>query len=161
MFEELINLAINEAHLDDDSHHGISHWERVRDIGRYLAQHTGADKDIVDLFAYFHDLKRENDGVDPKHGLRAAEFVESLYSQGWNDLSKKQLNQLVYACGFHCQSGAKSDDITVQTCWDADRLDLWRIGVKPDPFFLNTDIAKDPKTIEWSKRLYENWENLS
>ncbi|MBT5083254.1 MAG: hypothetical protein HOM62_22025 [Rhodospirillaceae bacterium] len=41
-------------------------------------------------------------------------------------------------------------DITVQTCWDADRLDLGRAGIVPDPRYLCTDAAKEPRMIEWA-----------
>ena len=147
------------------SDHGINHWERVRIIGEHLAKYTGADPEVVYFFAYCHDVKRENEGSDPMHGFRAAEFVKGFFhlqdGAEDGDVSKKQIEQLKYACGFHCQSGAKSDDVTIQTCWDADRLDLWRVGIVPDPFFLNTEKAKEKETIEWSKRLYENWEDLS
>lgn len=143
------------------SKHGISHWERVRIIGEYLAKYTGADPEVVYFFAYCHDVKRENEGDDPLHGLRAADFVQGYFQPEYEDLSTKQIEQLKYACGFHCQSGAKSDDVTIQTCWDADRLDLWRVGMIPDPYFLSTEEAKKKETIEWSKKLYENWEDLS
>jgi uncharacterized protein len=43
-------------------------------------------------------------------------------------------------------------DITVQTCFDADRLDLGRVGKIPDPRLLCTDAAKDPKTIDWANQ---------
>ena len=144
------------------SDHGINHWERVRILGEHLAKVTGADPDVVYYFAYCHDIKRENEGTDPKHGLRAAEFVNGFFIPYPEDadLNKKQIEQLKYACGFHCQSGAKSDDITIQTCWDADRLDLWRVGVVPDPYFLNTEEAKQKETIEFAKNLYEKWEYI-
>jgi uncharacterized protein len=34
-----------------------------------------------------------------------------------------------------------TDDPTVGACWDADRLDLPRVGTKVDPAFLSTDEA--------------------
>ena len=39
-------------------------------------------------------------------------------------------------------------DITVQCCWDADRLDLGR--VMPDPRRLCTDAAKSDKMRKWA-----------
>jgi uncharacterized protein len=41
-------------------------------------------------------------------------------------------------------------DVTVRTCWDADRLDLGRVGVTPDPILLCTDVARRPETIRWA-----------
>ncbi|MCX6722032.1 MAG: hypothetical protein NTY04_02495 [Candidatus Staskawiczbacteria bacterium] len=153
----LIKIAKEQFKLDMSSPHGINHWKRVRIIGKYLSEGTDADWEVICCFAYFHDVKRENEGDDPLHGHRAGEFVNEFFHLEGGDLSKKQMEQLKYACDFHCQPGAKSDDITVQTCWDADRLDLWRVGMIPDPQFLNTEKAKKKETIEWSKKLYENW----
>ena len=41
-------------------------------------------------------------------------------------------------------------DVTIQTCWDADRLDLSRVGIRPDPKKLCTKAAKDPAMISWA-----------
>src|SRR3989344_1770172 len=152
--KELLNLIIKQFKLDIGSDHGLSHWERVEEIGRYLAKYTKADPEVVYLFSYFHDSKRENEGHDPEHGRRASLFIKELYNKSTNPLaiSSEQLNQLVFACEHHSDSGAKSGDITVQTCWDADRLDLWRIGIVPHKHFLNTDFAKQEKVIQfWHK----------
>ncbi len=151
--KDFLNLIINQFKLDIESEHGISHWERVKKIGTYLAKHTKADLEIVNLFAYFHDSKRENEGHDPKHGFRASLFIKELHSKGVLNLSEKQLNQLTFSCEYHSNSKIKSNDITTQTCWDADRLDLCRMGIIPDPSLLNTAIAKEEKTIEFSRKL--------
>jgi uncharacterized protein len=34
-------------------------------------------------------------------------------------------------------------DVTIQTCWDADRLDLGRVGTKPNPTYLGTAAARN------------------
>jgi uncharacterized protein len=67
------------------------------------------------------------------------------------DLAEEEFELLRYACAYHT-SGMTEADITVQTCWDADRLDLGRIGVMPDPRRLCTDAAKESSTIEWACR---------
>ena len=38
----------------------------------------------------------------------------------------------------------------MRTCFDADRLDLARIGKTVDPDYLCTDAAKNPATITWA-----------
>ena len=153
MRKELLNLIINQFRLDINSEHGLSHWQRVERIGDYLAKHTKVDLKIINLFAYFHDSKRESEGRDPKHGLRAVSFIKELYSKNVLNISQNQLSQLTFACKHHNNPSIKSDDVAIQTCWDADRLDLWRVGTIPSPFFLNTDIAKQEKTIEFSRHL--------
>jgi uncharacterized protein len=134
-----------------DSIHGEAHWARVHENGRRLAEQTGADPGIVELFAYLHDSRRQDDGWDHEHGLRAAEFVRSL--QGTLlDLPEDRLECLVFACTYH-SDGLTEASVTVQTCWDADRLDLGRIGIRPDQVRLCTPAARDPAMIEraWSR----------
>jgi uncharacterized protein len=130
--------------------HGEAHWARVRENGLHLAQRTGADVQIVELFAYLHDSKRQNDGWDQEHGHRAAEFAKTL-DGSILELPARKLERLIYACTHHSY-GLTEADVTVQTCWDADRLDLGRIGVVPDPRRLCTPAAQDLDVIEWSIR---------
>jgi uncharacterized protein len=39
---------------------------------------------------------------------------------------------------------------TIQACWDADRLDLGRVGTTPDPARLWTAAARDPEMFRWA-----------
>ena len=36
------------------------------------------------------------------------------------------------------------------TCWDADRLDLGRVGIRPDPRRLFTAAARSPELLSWA-----------
>jgi uncharacterized protein len=56
---------------------------------------------------------------------------------------------LTKACADHTHERTLSD-ITIQTCWDADRLGLGRVDVTPHPDRLCTDVAKDPAMIRWA-----------
>lgn len=53
------------------------------------------------------------------------------------------------ACRDHNQ-GLIVPDVTIRTCWDADRLDLGRVGMRPDPRLLGTEAARDPEMIGWA-----------
>ena len=44
--------------------------------------------------------------------------------------------------------GRLDRDITIQTCWDADRLDLGRVGINPKPAYLGSELSRDPNFIE-------------
>jgi len=143
----LVNIIINQFVLDIHSIHGIKHWRRVAEIGNYLAKHTGADVGVINLFAYLHDSKRENEYEDLLHGKRASIFIEELHKKSPFRISRDQLDKLLFACEHHTNSDVKSEDITIQTCWDADRLDLYRVGIVPRKEFLNTDFAKQENTI--------------
>ena len=128
--------------LGDESPHGVGHWRRVEEIGLYLSRETLADVQVVTLFAFLHDSRRQNEDHDPEHGPRAAQYVRQLSLEGLLPLQQEQLNQLVFACQHHSNPKIKTSDPTIQTCWDSDRLDLWRLDITPDPAFLNTEIAK-------------------
>ena len=131
-----------------DGVHGKAHWARVRNNGLRLAEQTGADPGVVELFAFLHDSQRMNDGHDPQHGARAAQFAASLRG-ALLDLPDSVFELLRFACEYHTD-GLTEADVTIQTCWDADRLDLGRIGIRPDPRRLCTSAAKESTMIDWA-----------
>lgn len=141
----LIATLRREFALDWHGIHGARHWARVRLNGLRLAPATGAVTRVVELFAVLHDVKRLHDGYDRRHGERAAEFALGLRGTLIH-LDDRDFDLLVTACIGH-SSGSSIGDPTVLTCWDADRLDLGRVGVVPDPSRLCTDAARDPETI--------------
>ncbi len=128
--------------------HGIGHWARVLENGLRLAERTGADRRVVHLFALLHDARRRNESIDPGHGRRAAEFAASLHGTAFK-LPAHELELLLYACRRHT-AGLTEADVTVQTCWDADRLDLGRVGIIPVQGRLCTDAARDPALLDWA-----------
>jgi len=143
----LLNTVRAQFPLDYLGIHGAPHWSRVMDNGLILAQRNGADVDVIRLFAFLHDSCREDENADPLHGMRAAAFTSSIRNRGIFQLSEDRFERLHFAIGAHCD-GLTEADITVQTCWDADRLDLGRVGVRPDPRRLCTANAKNPDVIK-------------
>jgi uncharacterized protein len=121
--------------------HGVDHWVRVERNGLYLAGKTGADAAVVSLFALFHDSRRQNDGYDPGHGLRGAEYARSLRGE-LTILADEAFEQLLFACAHHTDR-RRVDDTTVAACWDADRLELGRVGIAPRERFFNTEPARE------------------
>jgi len=117
----------------DSSKHGISHWRSVDKIGKRLSERNDADYSVIEYFAYLHDSQRLDEDKDIEHGYRAKVFVQSLLNEGkLSDLTPKQQNQLLYACEYHSHDFVRSNDITILTCIDSDRLDLTRFGIQPD-----------------------------
>ena len=104
--------------------------------------------EVVQLFAVLHDCRRRNEGDDPNHGPRAAKLARSLRGEVF-ELSDREFRMLHRACAGHTHERTHPDE-TIQTCWDADRLDLGRVGITPNPYFLSTDAAKRPETIRWA-----------
>lgn len=146
--EQLLFRLQQEFVLDWHGLHGGYHWARVLANGMKLAESTGADVRVVRLFAMFHDCGRFGEGSDPRHGLRGAIRAEELLGRHL-ELKRPLLDLLTEACRLHT-SAASHDDITVRTCFDADRLDLGRVGIRPDPRHLCTDAARDGEMIRWA-----------
>lgn len=134
--------------LPTDSIHGPIHWRGVADIGLALARENGADAEVVTLFALFHDSQRKHEGEDLVHGTWGAELARELRDTLFI-VSDAQFLLLKEACMWHAH-GELSDDITIGTCWDADRLDLGRIGVVPHQRFLSTEAGH--RFLENSKK---------
>ena len=139
---ELVQVLRREFSLDWGGIHGAAHWARVRFNGLRIARVNGARSDVVECFALLHDSQRMHDGTDKLHGARAADYVRRI-NRALLHLDASGLDQLVYACQYH-SDGLTEADTTVQTCWDADRLDLGRVGIKPNPSRLCTIAASDP-----------------
>lgn len=137
----LVDRVTGQFFPQIESIHGPDHWMRVERNGLYLAQSSGADALVVSFFALLHDSRRFDDGGDVEHGPRASVYARELHGEGKLPLTAAQLESLCVACHGHTNI-IHSDDPTVGTCWDADRLDLTRLGMTPKARFLNTLLAK-------------------
>ena len=133
----LIGLIKAEFKLDWHGIHGANHWARVLNHGKNIGQIRQADLLVVELFGFLHDSCRFDDGRDPKHGERAAEFAHGIHGDFYQ-LTPNQLSELCHALRHH-SGGEVSTNKTIQTCWDADRLDLGRVGIFPSPQFLSQE----------------------
>ena len=107
--------------------HGVGHWARVLENGIRLAKETKANIEVVQFFAIFHDSCRVNECTDPDHGERGGNLALAFRDE-WFVLSDGEWDLLYEACAGHTD-GETEADITIQTCWDADRLDLGRVGI--------------------------------
>ena len=142
----LVHTILEEYPLPLDGTHGVAHWARVLENGLRLAPHTEAKIEVVQLFAIFHDSRRVNEGTDPGHGQRGGELATRLRGE-WFNLSDEDFDLLRFACARHTD-GLVDGDITVRTCWDADRLDLGRVGISPERKRLCTVAAKGPDILK-------------
>jgi len=129
--------------------HGMIHWNRVWENGIRLAEQEGVNVKVVQLFSVFHDSQRMNEGKDPNHGKRGAELAVKL--REYLPLNDDEFSLLNTACTFHTSTRTHYE-ITVQACFDSDRLDLGRVGITPDALFLCTPMAKMSENIDWALR---------
>jgi uncharacterized protein len=135
-----VHAIRSEFRLNWRGIHGVAHWARVRTNGLTIAAANGANKRIVEYFAFLHDACRQSDGRDHGHGQRAALFARSIRSN-LIKLENDEFDLLVAALEGHT-FGQAHENLTICTCWDADRLDLTRIGITPDPARLCTEVGR-------------------
>jgi uncharacterized protein len=153
----LVRAILADFPLRWDGVHGIGHWGRVLENGLLLCRETGADAAVVELFAVFHDSRRYEEGEqDHEHGRRGAELAAQFRGKHFQ-LDDERFALLSDACIGHTQ-GATAADMTVQTCWDADRLDLGRVGIWPDPARLCTEAARQTELFRWASRRGAFWD---
>ena len=145
----LIEIAAQYV-LDPHDVHGLDHWARVLENGLRLAETEVGDIAVIRLFAIFHDACRHNQSRDPGHGARGAALAERLLGD-LTLVTKEQLDLLTLAC--HDHTDGKTDAVlTVQICWDSDRLDLARASIMPNPNYLCTKTARTEEIIQWANQ---------
>ena len=130
-----------DARWDLGATHGISHWDRVYANGQKLLT-PEVNALAVGLFAYLHDSCRRNDGRDLEHGPRAAKFIDTIRTTLLAEVSDEEIELLKTACRLHTTTHM-TGNATVDACFDADRLDLGRVGIKPNPKYLATEKGKE------------------
>lgn len=133
-------LAAEGFVLGTQSLHGPDHWRRVEQNALDLAADSKADITVVRLFAVLHDSQRHNETTDPEHGQRAANWAATLRNEHFK-LDDARFAVLTEALIWH-DKGKTSTEPTIGTCWDADRLDLGRVGIIPNSKFMSTKKGK-------------------
>jgi len=139
--ETLWAVVSAQFHGGPTSVHGPSHWRRVRQNALLLARRTGADALVVRLFALFHDARRVNECHDPGHGARGAAYANEIRTQ-LPPMDDRRFALLHQACTWHTDKDFSSDP-TIGSCWDADRLDLGRVGIIPSEALMSTAFGKE------------------
>lgn len=131
-----------DDHAAPSQIHGPAHVLRVLSNGlRLAAASPGTDVAVVVAFALIHDAAREDDGPNPDHGRRAASLARLLRAAWIITLDDDQMRVLCIALAHHAD-GNTCVDPTIGVSWDADRLDLPRVGVTVDPAYLSTPAAR-------------------
>lgn len=150
-----------------EGYHGIDHWARVYQNGMLLAKHydfTERQKTVVKLFALLHDACRENEDSDPDHGERASALCLNMSAAVRGTFLRADCHeQLLQAMTFHAD-GQMSEDRVIQVCWDADRLDLDRVGIEPSKELLGIQDDGIISTCRWAgiaracpRRVFTDW----
>jgi uncharacterized protein len=153
ILEKLVGYARIKSSI-----HGPAHWSRVRRFGALLAEREDlpeAARTCVEIFAWVHDLARLDDGGGNQHAHDGAYSIDEVVPAVFGILPAVQLETIRTAVLYHSDGmvaeHAAADglldhldgprDVIVRTIgcsWDADRLDLPRVGIQPAPEFMST-----------------------
>ena len=145
----LLDAVLGQLRINRHGVHGPSHWARVLHHGLAIGGEVGANLLVVELFSFLHDSQRWNEYEDKKHGERAADYAASM-NHRFFELTGSELDMLMQAIRSHSDGGIETCP-TIQTCWDADRLDLGRVGIKPNAKYLSATARNYIESAyEWS-----------
>lgn len=144
-FFEIVPLKIvkkitDQFYIKDSFIHGIPHWSRVFYYGDILSDFNSLDIENIAYFSIFHDSRRFNDFEDPDHGLRGADFFRTF--DKIIKLKNEQKEIIYEACKIHNYQ-KQSDSFEVGVCLDSDRIDLTRVGIKPNNDYLHSIQSKN------------------
>jgi uncharacterized protein len=151
MNNALLDYALKTSVMDPRGDHHLEHWISVHTYGMLIGQQNGADLEVVSAFALLHDVARVDEHIDPMHGERAAKLLQTGRAgvqrqdgrvPGLFKLSDTQMVDLTAAIEHH-NMGLVTDNVTIGTCWDADRLDLPRVHIMPSPKLMSTEMGKE------------------
>ena len=84
---------------------------------------------------------------------RLITFARDEFRLDWDGIhgaphwSRVRHNGLLLAKHAGHSDGHTLADVTAMTCWDADRLDLGRVGIRPHPQRLCNEMARHPEFI--------------
>ena len=93
--------------------------------------------------------------METRDALRQTASVRSFSDEAVPDadvyaiLDDARFDLLYEACRLHTD-GHTAGDPTLLACWDADRLDLGRVGITPKPALLCTEAART--LIPWAQQ---------
>jgi uncharacterized protein len=132
--EELMAIAESNFKIDLNGIHGRSHWLRVTGNAQHIVKTDGGDLAVATCFGMLHDCCRNSDYGDHRHGHRASELILKIRL----GLDPKQLRLLFLAIREHSEAKVSAEP-TIGACWDADRLELPRIGSEERPFYVDPE----------------------
>lgn len=121
--------------------HGEKHCDRVYENGQTLMT-VDVNPRVVFCFSYLHDCFRINEEEDLEHGERAAEWLDKVRDTVFKKIPDEEFLLLKEACRLHSKVD-RTGNPTIDACFDADRLDLWNVGIIPDPQKMATERGKE------------------
>lgn len=118
--------------------HGIQHLRQVAYLSGRLAYLLNLDYKTAILAGYLHDCARNNDSDGNSHAHESAWLAKKIIETNWSNIDIGKIFNAIY---YHAD-GLNTDDPFIGCIWDADRLNLVRLGIIPKVELLSTEFAK-------------------
>jgi len=146
-WERLLTEARDGAVLAHEPMHGERHWRAVAWAGLRISElRPDLSRIILVAFGLLHDCRRETDDWDPDHGARAARVA--LRSRPLKRLAGVEGRELVAeACRLHERGPITPASAQIGACWDADRVNLVRLGFSLDPRYFSI-LSREGGTLD-------------
>jgi len=148
----LLAEARDGARLAHEPMHGEPHWRAVAWAGLRIAELRGGLRpDVLVAFGLLHDCRRETDDWDPEHGDRAAR-VAARSAPLKRLLGAEGRDLVAEACRLHERGMSRPDAPAIGACWDADRVNLVRLGFRLDPRYFTILSREDGSLDDLAER---------
>ena len=151
-------LRVWEYRCCEGSTHGRQHWAQVHKLVLALSEQLQLKpwaQACVEVFAWTHELARKNDATEEQHSLESSEYFLRISSRIFPELDTRQRKLIALAIAHHADGTTAWEHILdkgnpiadledscladiLGCCWDADRLDLLRMGVIPESKIMST-----------------------
>lgn len=119
--------------------HGESHIRNVVKLAKRISRRECPQytNDVI-VGAALHDVGRRDDFGGNEHAVRGSRIAKGVIKSYWPNL---HADKIVEAIKYHT-GGLTTSDPLIGSIWDADRLDLVRLGKRIDISLLSTKTAK-------------------
>lgn len=107
-----------------DLHHGFEHSQRVRNYALHLAKNQKADKLVIEISAYLHDIGR---GLEKEeyHTQTSAKLAKTFLLK--HDLPEEKINKIIHCIETHSRKKLyrkSPQTIEAKILYDADGLEM-------------------------------------
>lgn len=140
----------------DSQLHGVGHMTRVLILQELIAERleqSGAamNREALRYGAMAHDIGRLDDGTDPEHGERSAQWIRAHLA---DRMMPEALDIATYIVRWHVPPDNAAPDMTIelQVLKDADGLDRVRLR-DLNTSYLRTSVANG--LIDIAQRLFD------
>jgi uncharacterized protein len=128
-----------------DLHHGFEHSQRVRNYALHLAKNQKADKLVIEISSYLHDIGRGHE-KEEYHTQTSAKLAKTFLSI--HNLPKEKIHKIIHCIETHSRKKLhrkSPQTIEAKILYDADGLEM--IGAVG---LLRTGLSAQVQNKDWN-----------